>query len=90
MQAHFFPFGTGSRQCGGQNMAQAVIRMVVAAIVRNFDIVSPPETNEDSMQMCDSFVRVPMCLRSVCLTRREQVIFPKAMKCKLIFIPREH
>ena len=38
-------------------MAQIVIRMVIAAIVRNFDIVSAPETTEESMKVCDSFVR---------------------------------
>lgn len=57
MQAHFFPFGTGPRQCGGQNMAQIVIRIVIASIVRNFDVIASRETTEESMEICDSFVR---------------------------------
>ena len=56
MSAHMFPFGHGPRVCGGQNMAQIVLRIALAAIVRNFDVVAAPETNERSMEMKDSFV----------------------------------
>ena len=56
MSQHMMPFGTGTRVCGGQNLAQIVMRMVVAAVVRNFDIVAPSETNERTMEMKDSFV----------------------------------
>lgn len=56
MNAHMFPFGHGPRVCGGQNMAQIVIRIALATIVRNFDVVSAPETDEHSMDMKDSFV----------------------------------
>lgn len=56
MNAHMFPFGHGPRVCGGQNMAQIVIRITLATIVRNFDVVSAPETDEHSMDMKDSFV----------------------------------
>lgn len=59
MNAHMFPFGHGSRVCGGQNMAQIVLRIVLAIIVRNFDILAPPETNTDSMAIKDSFVSSP-------------------------------
>jgi cytochrome P450 len=57
MNQHLMPFGTGSRICGGQNFAQVMLRVAVATIVRNFDIVAPPETNERTMEMRDSFVR---------------------------------
>lgn len=56
MHQHLIPFGTGSRLCGGQNLAHLVIRVVIAAVVRNFDVVSPPETNEASMNIKDAFV----------------------------------
>jgi cytochrome P450 len=60
MNRHMMPFGTGSRVCGGQNLAQMVLRIAVAAIARNFDLLSPPETTEKSMEMRDSFVRHPL------------------------------
>lgn len=56
MHQHFMPFGTGSRVCGGQNVAQSMLKVVVAAVARNFNIVAPPETNEKSMEIKDSFV----------------------------------
>lgn len=57
MAQHMMPFGTGTRICGGQNFALAMMRIVIAAVVRNLDVVAPPETNERSMEMKDSFVR---------------------------------
>ena len=59
MNRHMMPFGTGSRVCGGQNLAQMVLRIAITAIARNFDVVSPPETTETSMEMRDSFVCHP-------------------------------
>ncbi|KAI0254878.1 cytochrome P450 [Lactifluus subvellereus] len=59
MHRHMMPFGTGSRVCGGQNLAQMILRIAIAAIVRNFDLLSPPETTEKSMEMRDSFVIFP-------------------------------
>jgi hypothetical protein len=59
MNRYMMPFGTGSRICGGQNLAQMALRIAIAATARNFDIVSPPETTETSMEMRDSFVCYP-------------------------------
>lgn len=56
MSAHMMPFGTGTRVCGGQNLAQMMLRLAIAAFVRNFDISAPTETNEKSMDVKDSFV----------------------------------
>ncbi|KAG6830124.1 hypothetical protein H0H87_009094 [Tephrocybe sp. NHM501043] len=56
MNYHMIPFGTGSRVCGGQSFAQTIMKIVVAAMVRNFDVIAPPETNERSMTVKDSFV----------------------------------
>jgi cytochrome P450 len=57
MAQHMMPFGTGSRVCGGQNLAGMMLKICVAAVARNFDVEAPMETNERSMEMRDSFVR---------------------------------
>ena len=57
MTANLSPFGFGTRICGGQNLAQIMLRIGVAVIARNFRIEVPPETTEKSMAICDAFVR---------------------------------
>ena len=57
MTQHMMPFGTGSRVCGGQNLAQMMLRIVVAAVARNFEVIAPTETTERTMEIKDSFVR---------------------------------
>lgn len=87
MQQHFMPFGLGSRVCVGQNLAMIVLRVAVAAIVRNFDILAPAETNKNSMEIIDSFVRT--YLHSLFdADLMPQVILPTAMASKLNFHPR--
>lgn len=56
MAQYLMPFGTGSRQCGGMNLAYMMLRLTVAALVRNFNVTAPPETNEKSMEIKDAFV----------------------------------
>lgn len=56
MNQYLMPFGAGARICGGRNLAQIMLRVVMATMVRNFDITAPPETTEKSMEMKDSFV----------------------------------
>lgn len=56
MNQHFMPFGLGSRVCVAQRLAMIVMRVVIASIVRNFDIVAPPETTRQSMTPKDSYV----------------------------------
>lgn len=92
MNRHMMPFGTGSRVCGGQNLAQMALRIAIAAIARNFDIISPPETTETSMEMRDSFVCYPFRTSHSSDGRCRgwfQVIFPASMACRLIFNPRK-
>ncbi|TRM67586.1 cytochrome P450 [Schizophyllum amplum] len=62
MSAHLCPFGFGTRICGGQNVAQIMLRIGVAAIARNFCIEVPPETTEQSMAICDAFVIFPKAM----------------------------
>ena len=87
MAAHMMPFGTGSRVCGGQNLAQVMLKVAVASFARNFDVSAPPETHEQSMDIKDSFVRRFPLRRRLWLIYL-QVIFPAAMECKLFFTPR--
>ncbi|KAL0568776.1 hypothetical protein V5O48_013208 [Marasmius crinis-equi] len=56
MMQYMMPFGTGTRVCGGQNVAQMMMKIVIATVVRNFDVFAPAETNEQSMEIKDSFV----------------------------------
>lgn len=56
MTQYMMPFGAGTRVCGGQNLAQAILRIAITAIVKNFNIAAPAETNERSMEIKDSFV----------------------------------
>ncbi|THH09229.1 hypothetical protein EW145_g2183 [Phellinidium pouzarii] len=56
MAANMFSFGHGTRVCGGQNMALMMLRIVLAVMVRNFDIVASPGTDERSMEIKDSFL----------------------------------
>ncbi|KII94544.1 hypothetical protein PLICRDRAFT_47583 [Plicaturopsis crispa FD-325 SS-3] len=59
MNQHMMPFGTGSRVCGGQNLAQAMLKVALASVIRNFEVVAPAETTARSMEMRDSFVIFP-------------------------------
>jgi cytochrome P450 len=56
MNQQMMPFGAGSRVCGGQNLAGMMLKIAVAAVARNFDVVAPKETTERSMEIKDSFV----------------------------------
>ena len=76
MNRHMMPFGTGSRVCGGQNVAQMVMRIAIAAIVRNFDLLSPLETTEKSMEIRDSFVCVSRSSLEKPLTQQTKGYFP--------------
>ncbi|TFY68558.1 hypothetical protein EVJ58_g933 [Rhodofomes roseus] len=74
MTQNMMPFGVGSRICGGQNLAQLVMRMAVAAVARNLDVAADvTQTNERSMEMRDAFV-----------------LFPAAKECKLMFNARKN
>jgi len=67
MHQHLMPFGAGGRLCGGQNLAHLVIRVAIAAVVRNFYVLSPPETSDASMSTKDAFVGWPNVNRKIIL-----------------------
>ena len=71
MAQHLIPFGVGTRVCGGQNLAQIILRMVVAVVIRNFNVTADSEeTNERTMEIRDAFVSAfTLSCRSLWLTR---------------------
>ncbi|KAJ7111343.1 cytochrome P450 [Mycena epipterygia] len=62
MASHMIPFGTGSRICGGMNLAQIIMRVVLVAVLRNFEVEAAEGTDEKSMDMRDSFVMFPAAM----------------------------
>ncbi|KAJ7654121.1 cytochrome P450 [Mycena polygramma] len=62
MASHMMPFGTGSRICGGVNLAHLILRVVLVAVLRNFEVEAAPGTDEKSMDMRDSFVMFPAAM----------------------------
>ena len=57
MHQQLVPFGVGTRQCGGPNLAHLMLRVVVAVLVRNCEVrADVQETNERTMCMRDAFV----------------------------------
>ncbi|KAL1660622.1 cytochrome P450 [Schizophyllum commune] len=56
LQSHSFPFGFGSRICVGRHLALMMMQLVVAGLVRVFDIEAAPGTDEKSMEVRDMFV----------------------------------
>jgi hypothetical protein len=54
--ASMMPFGLGTRVCVGQALAQAALRIALAALVRNFAITADQSTTKASMTMRHGFV----------------------------------
>ncbi|KAJ7074029.1 cytochrome P450 [Mycena amicta] len=54
------PFGIGPRICAGQILAQAVLRVAVATVVRNFDVMADSETTKESMRIMHGFAVFPV------------------------------
>jgi cytochrome P450 len=89
MQQHLMPFGLGSRVCVGQSLAMIVLRVAIAVIVRNFDIVAPEETNKKSMAIIDSFVSIFDCcsFSCGCLILWNRSYFPLLWLANSISVP---
>ncbi|KAJ6625221.1 cytochrome P450 [Mycena sp. CBHHK59/15] len=62
MASHIIAFGTGSRICGGMNLAHMIMRVVLVAVLRNFNVEAAVGTDEKSMDMRDSFVMFPAAM----------------------------
>jgi len=73
MNLRFMPFGLGTHFGAGRNMALMVTKLVVASLVRDFEIiVDERETNEKTMEPRDSHF----------------FSFRKSRACGLIMVPR--
>ncbi|KAL1730689.1 cytochrome P450 [Schizophyllum commune] len=59
LQSHSFPFGFGSRICVGRHLALMMMQLVIAGLVRDFDVEAPPGTDERSMELRDMFAIFP-------------------------------
>lgn len=57
MSQSLVPFSLGPRMCIGQHLARNSIRTMIAAIIRNFEVLPCPETNDTTMDMMELFVR---------------------------------
>ncbi|KAG9024506.1 hypothetical protein FS837_005341, partial [Tulasnella sp. UAMH 9824] len=64
MRATMMPFGLGGRICGGMNLAQYMLRIAPVVIIRNFDLVIPPETTSESMACRFAFALLPAARRA--------------------------
>lgn len=56
----FIPFSTGPRACVGRNVAEMELRLIVATMVRNFDVRLE---QEEEMATREGFLRKPVGLR---------------------------
>ncbi|KAJ7860620.1 cytochrome P450 [Mycena leptocephala] len=57
--ASMMPFGLGTRVCVGQALAQAALRIALAALVRNFAVTADQSTTKASMTMKHGFANFP-------------------------------
>ncbi|KAL1747460.1 cytochrome P450 [Schizophyllum fasciatum] len=63
LDAHYHPFGFGSRICIGRHLAQMMIRIVIAALVSKFDIEAATGTDDASMRIRDIFAIFPVGMK---------------------------
>ena len=49
MDAHYLPFSAGRRNCIGQSLAYAELRMALPMLLRKFFVTLAPETNDKTM-----------------------------------------
>ncbi|KAF7295969.1 hypothetical protein MKEN_01411500 [Mycena kentingensis (nom. inval.)] len=76
MASYMMPFGTGSRICGGKNLAHITMRVLLVAVLRNFEVEAAPGTDEKSMDMRDSFVMFPAAMECKLIFRPRASLLP--------------
>ena len=65
MSQSLAPFGMGPRMCIGQHLARNSIRAMIAAVLRNFEVLPCPETNDTTMEMMELLVRPKLDFRYI-------------------------
>ncbi|KAJ7264624.1 cytochrome P450 [Mycena rebaudengoi] len=58
-EEHLMPFGLGSRACVGKQLAHASFRIILAAIIRNFNISAGPTTTPATLANKQTNANVP-------------------------------
>lgn len=59
MRRHFMPFGLGSRICLGMHIAMLEMRLVLACLVRQFELQPLPTQDPRAMEMKDFWLAFP-------------------------------
>jgi cytochrome P450 len=59
MKEMFMPFSKGTRACIGKNLALMELKLITAALIREFSVALAPQCTEDSMAMMDHFLVLP-------------------------------
>ncbi|KAJ3991060.1 cytochrome P450 [Lentinula boryana] len=62
MSQAWAPYRLGTRICIGQHLARGAMKTVLAALLRNFDVLPCPETNDETMDMMELFGMFPVGL----------------------------
>lgn len=60
MKLNFMPFSAGSRACLGINLAWMELKVITAALVKNYSVQLAPNTTDESMSMIDHFLAAPI------------------------------
>jgi cytochrome P450 len=59
MDKYYVPFGKGARMCVGMNLANAMLYLVLANVIRNFDFEVYKTTDRDLEIVADFFAPMP-------------------------------
>ena len=59
MKTLYMPFSQGSRACLGKNLALMELKLITAALVRDYKVDLAQGTTEDSMTTKDHFLVMP-------------------------------
>jgi len=63
MNLHQMPFSRGTRACLGKNLAMMELKVVVAAVIKQFRIQVADSMKPGDMDMRDHFLAQPACGR---------------------------
>jgi cytochrome P450 len=55
----FMPFSKGSRACIGKGLAIMELKLVVATVMKQYDVSIAPDMKDDDMDMVDHFLIIP-------------------------------
>jgi cytochrome P450 len=53
------PFSKGTRACIGKGLAMMELKLVVATVMKQYDVSIAPDMKDDDMDMVDHFLIIP-------------------------------